>query len=83
MTDETGAPRKLTDGVGMQGYIGGYGTQSGCMNIDDIQKITTAIEKYADLGVEVQLTEMAVRNYNNSLANMLTSSTFTELPNCL
>lgn len=69
-TDANGNYRKLCDGVGMQGYIGGYGTQSGCMNIDDIQKITTAIEKYADLGVEVQLTEMAVRNYNNSLANM-------------
>lgn len=69
-TDADGNYRKLCDGVGMQGYIGGYGTQNGCLNMDDISKITTAIEMYADLGVEVQLTEMAVRNYNNSLATI-------------
>lgn len=60
--DDSGNDRRLCDGVGMQGYIGGYGTQSGCMNFDDIKKIREAILKYAQLG-EVQITEMAVRNY--------------------
>ena len=69
-TNADGSYRKLCDGVGMQGYIGGYGTQSGCLNIDDITKITKAIEMYADLGVEVQITEMAVRNYSDSLADV-------------
>ncbi|MBQ9141042.1 MAG: endo-1,4-beta-xylanase [Lachnospiraceae bacterium] len=64
-TDADGNPRKLCDGVGMQGYIGGYGKQSGCMDKNNINMIKKAIEKYAALGVEVQLTEMAVRNYNN------------------
>lgn len=67
--DADGNYRKLCDGVGMQGYIGGYGTQNGCMNIDDIQRVTTAIETFAQLGVEVQITEMAVRNYSDSLAD--------------
>lgn len=55
--------RKLCDGVGMQGYIGGYGQQSGCMNDGDIDLIGAAIDKYGALDLEVQLTEMAVRNY--------------------
>lgn len=69
-TDADGNYRKLCDGVGMQGYIGGYGTQSGCMKYDDIQKITTAIACFAELDVEVHITEMAVRNYSNSLGDM-------------
>lgn len=69
-TDAEGNPRKLIDGVGMQGYIGGYGTQGGCMDFDDITLIINAIEKYAALGVEVQITEMAVRNYSDSLSDM-------------
>lgn len=59
-----GTDRKLCDGVGMQGYIGGYGTQSGCMNKGDIENIRLAIVKYAELDVEVHMTEVAVRNYN-------------------
>lgn len=57
--------QKLCDGMGMQGYIGGYGTQSMCMYKGDISMIKTAILEYADLGIDVQLTEMAVRNYKN------------------
>lgn len=64
-TDADGNPRQLCDGVGMQGYIGGYGSQNGCLDKGNIRLIKTAIEKYASLGVEVQLTEMAVRNYND------------------
>lgn len=58
--------RILCDGVGMQGYIGGYGVQEGCLDPKDITKIETAIRTYAALGVEVQLTEMAVRNFDAS-----------------
>lgn len=68
--DENGEYRKLIDGIGMQGYIGGYGTQSGCMNDADLPKIKAAIEGYAEMGMEVQLTEMAVRTYENDDATM-------------
>lgn len=57
------AEQKLCDGLGMQGYIGGYGQQAGCMNSNDLALIKTAIKMYSDLGLEVQLTEVAVRNY--------------------
>lgn len=67
--DENGQPRMLMDGLGMQGYIGGYGQQAGCMNADDLARIKTAIQTYAAKGVEVQLTEMAVRNYDKTKAN--------------
>ncbi|MBR6753238.1 MAG: endo-1,4-beta-xylanase [Clostridia bacterium] len=62
-TDENGEYRKLCDGIGMQGYIGGYGKQQGCMNDGDLSRIEKSIRMYADLGVEVHITEMAVRNY--------------------
>ena len=52
----------------MQGYIGGYGTQNGCMNEQNISDIKKSIETYAALGCEVQVTEMAVRNYMNTKA---------------
>jgi len=64
-TDEDGQTRKLCDGVGMQGYIGGYGTQQGCLDPELIPMIKEAVLRYADLGVEVQITEMAVRNYSS------------------
>lgn len=66
--DENGNYRKLCDGMGMQSYIGGYGTQSGCMNMEDIEKIKTAILMYHDLGLQVHITEMAVRNYQTEKA---------------
>lgn len=61
---------KLCDGVGMQGYVGGYGSQNGCMNPGDLVLIKEAIKTYSSLGVEVQLTELAVRNYENDEATM-------------
>ena len=61
---------RLCDGVGMQGYIGGYGQQNGCMNPGDLTLIKQAINQYSRLGVEVQLTEVAVRNYNGDEAVM-------------
>jgi len=67
-TDENGNAIKLCDGVGMQGYIGGYGTQSGCMKESNLNDIKKSIQMYHDeLGVEVQITEMAVRNYKAEL----------------
>lgn len=66
--DANGNYRKLCDGVGMQSYIGGYGVQEGCMNPEDIDRIRTAVQMYYDLGVEVHVTEMAVRNYDEDLA---------------
>lgn len=62
--DENGNPRKLIDGVGMQGYIGGYGHQEGCMADSDVALVRKSIQEYAALGVEVQLTEMSLRNYD-------------------
>ena len=61
---------KLCDGVGMQGYIGGYGRQEGCLNAKDLVQIKQSIKMYSDLGVEVQLTEVAVRNYKNDESTM-------------
>ena len=61
--DENGEYRQLVDGVGMQGYIGGYGKQAGCMSDSDVALVRKSIQEYAALGMEVQLTEMALRNY--------------------
>ena len=65
---EDGAPRSLIDGMGMQGYMGGYGVQQGCLDPAIIFNVKKSIETYAALGLEVQLTEMAVRNFDKSKA---------------
>lgn len=67
-TDANGQPRKLMDGIGMQGYIGGYGTQSGCLVNSHLQQIKTAIQRYEAEGLKVQITEMAVRNFEKDRA---------------
>ncbi len=67
VTDAQGNPVQLCNGVGMQGYIGGYGTQNGCLRESYLPDIKKSILAYSELGVEVQLTEMAVRNYNKDL----------------
>ena len=64
--DENGEPRSLIDGMGMQGYMGGYGVQSGCLDPSIITNVKKSIETYASLGLELQLTEMAVRNFDKS-----------------
>jgi len=66
--DGAGAPRKLVDGIGMQGYLGGYGTQSGCLADSLLKDLAESIRIYADRGLEVQITEMAVRNYEKEKA---------------
>ena len=65
--DANGKYRKLCEGVGLQSYIGGYGEQEGCLDDSHIEMIREAIEKYHSLGVEVHVTEMAVRNYDPEL----------------
>ena len=62
--DENGENRILVDGMGMQGYIGGYGKQQGCFSQNDVNLVRKSIKEYAALGVEVQLTEMSIRNYD-------------------
>ena len=61
--DENGNNRQLCDGVGLQGYIGGYGVQEGCLEDSHVDMIRKEILNYAAMGLEVQITEMAVRNF--------------------
>ena len=61
--DENGNNRKLIDGIGMQGYMGGYGEQNGCLSQDLITNTHDSIVAFNDLGMEVHITEMALRNY--------------------
>ena len=67
-TDENGEYRKLADGIGMQGYLGGYGVQQGCLSESLITDLKKSIEMYAAKGYEVQITEMAVRNFEQKYA---------------
>ena len=62
--DDNGEFRQLIDGLGMQGYLGGYGVQEGCLEEHLITDVKESIEIYSALGIEVQLTEMAVRNFD-------------------
>ena len=59
---------KLCDGLGMQGYVGGYGQQAGCMNSNDINLFKNAINFYGHMGFEVHVTELALRNYEKEQA---------------
>lgn len=67
---------KLCQGIGMQGYVGGYGTQNGCMNNMDISSIKDSIEIYAQKEMQVQITEMAVRNYQRDNYSVITHAEF-------
>ena len=51
-TDEEGNPRSLIDGIGMQGYMGGYGVQDGCLAPSIISNVKLSITTYASLGLE-------------------------------
>ena len=68
-TDDSGNFVKLIDGIGMQGYIGGYGTQSGCLESSHLGMIKNQILGYHAKGLDVQITEMAVRNYETEYAD--------------
>ncbi len=67
--DENGDARQLCDGVGMQGYIGGYGEQAGCLVSSHVDMIRKEILNYSAMGLEVQITEMAVRNFDLTQAD--------------
>lgn len=67
-TDENGEYRKLADGIGMQGYLGGYGKQEGCLSESLITDLKDSINIYTENGYEVQITEMAVRNFEKEYA---------------
>ncbi|SEQ86894.1 endo-1,4-beta-xylanase [Treponema bryantii] len=69
---------KLCDGLGMQGYVGGYGQQAGCMNSNDINLFKNAINFYGNLGVEVHVTELALRNYEKDPATAARHENFYE-----
>ncbi len=58
--------RPLIDGIGMQGYLGGYGVQQGCLEESLITDVKESIGIFGSLGLEVQITEMAVRNFDQS-----------------
>lgn len=76
LSDGEGGYVELCNGVGMQSYIGGFGQQPGCMNDNDIDLVKEAIGKFADCGVEVQVTELAVRNYQGDEATLQTHGEF-------
>ena len=64
--DENGNDRKLIDGIGMQGYMGGYGVQAGCLGDYLITNTRDSIVAFDKLGMEVHITEMALRNYEEA-----------------
>lgn len=57
---------QLCDAVGCQGYLGAYQKQQGCLSMDWVNKTTTTIKEFASMNppVHVQLTEMAMRNFD-------------------
>lgn len=57
---------QLVDAVGCQGYLGAYQKQQGCLSIDWVNKTTTTIKEFSSMNppVHVQLTEMAMRNFD-------------------
>ena len=55
---------KLIDGVGMESYIPVYGTDILAPNAENF--IMTVIREYNEAGLEVQLTETTIINYDNS-----------------
>ena len=67
---DNGEFRKLADGIGMQGYLGGYGEQEGCLEESLITDLKASIEMYAAEGYEVQITEMAVRNFEKDKSEL-------------
>lgn len=57
---------QLCDAVGCQGYLGAYQKQEGCLTQSWVDKTTTTIKEFASMepSVHVQLTEMAMRNFD-------------------
>jgi len=68
---------KLVDAVGMQGYLG-YGQQSNCLGDSLVTEVEKTIQALSDVGVKVQLTEMAMRNFTNTEQYMKAHAEFSE-----
>lgn len=57
---------QLCDSVGCQGYLGAYQKQQGCLEQSWVDKTTKTIKEFSSMepSVHVQLTEMAMRNFD-------------------
>ncbi len=57
---------QLCDSVGCQGYLGAYQKQQGCLEQSWVDKTTKTIKEFSGMtpSVHVQLTEMAMRNFD-------------------
>lgn len=58
--------KQLCDSVGAQGYLGAYQKQQGCLEQSWVDKTTKTIKEFSSMNpsVHVQLTEMAMRNFD-------------------
>lgn len=58
--------KQLVDTVGCQGYLGGYQKQDGCLDPRWVTRTTDTIKAFSEMqpSVHVQLTEMAMRNFD-------------------
>ena len=66
-TDAEGRPRRLLDGIGLEGYLGGNGRQEGCLNPEHPELLRQAILDYSAEGLEVEITELTVRNFEEEM----------------
>lgn len=64
--DLNSGDKQLVDAVGCQGYLGGYRKQEGCLDPQWVTRTTETIKMFSDMqpSVHVQLTEMAMRNFD-------------------
>ena len=68
-TDAEGRPRRLVDGIGMQGYLGSPAYRERCLDEGMIGQMRQAILDYAAAGFEVQVTELTVRSFEKGAAS--------------
>ncbi len=66
IADLNSGDKQLVDAVGCQGYLGGYKKQDGCLDPQWVTRTTETIKMFSDMqpSVHVQLTEMAMRNFD-------------------
>ncbi len=64
--DSSDAYRRLCDGVGMQGYLGGINNQAKCLTQSIKEEFLESLKRYHNEGIRVLITEMTVRNYDRS-----------------
>lgn len=66
IADLNSGDKQLVDAVGCQGYLGGYQKQEGCLDPQWVTRTTETIKMFSDMqpSVHVQLTEMAMRNFD-------------------